>query len=501
MTQTTTQRQRLKHRIADIVIFGGTGDLALRKLFPALYEMERTGRFDDSTRIFGASRSEHSDDEFRTKLEEAGKKYIPQGEFDAKVWKKFAARIAYVQVSAGDEAGFKILHEKLADQPDRDRVYYFSTSPSLFADMAFNLKKAGLVTPNSRVVLEKPLGHDLESCREINGQIGEVFEEHQIFRIDHYLGKETVQNLLILRFANAMFEPLWNSAHIDHVQITVGEEVGVEGRWSYYDDAGAMRDMVQNHMLQLLCLVAMEAPHVLDQDAVRDEKVKVLKALKPINDSNIDSATVRGQYRNGAVGGKEVPGYLEEEGANIDSTTETFVAIRAELNNWRWAGVPFYLRTGKRLPKRHSEIVIQFRDVPHQIFPLAKSMTNYQANRLVLRLQPDDGIHLVLNTKNPGPGLVRLRPTALNLSFAEAFGGRSPDAYERLLLDAIDGNNTLFVRRDEQDIAWQWVDAIQEAWQSNHITPKGYTSGTWGPSAAIALIERDGRTWNEEAGF
>ncbi|MDG4720312.1 MULTISPECIES: glucose-6-phosphate dehydrogenase [Thalassospira] len=494
-------KQRLKHRIADIVIFGGTGDLALRKLFPALYEMERTGRFDDETRIFGASRSEHSDEEFRSKLEEAGKKFIPKGEFEADIWTKFASRISYVQVSAGDEAGFKVLYDKLSDQPDRDRVYYFSTSPSLFADMAFNLKKVGLVTPNSRVVLEKPLGHDLESCREINGQIGEVFEENQIFRIDHYLGKETVQNLMILRFANAMFEPLWNSAHIDHVQITVGEEVGVEGRWSYYDDAGAMRDMVQNHMLQLLCLVAMEAPYVLDQDAVRDEKVKVLKALQPITDANIDSATVRGQYRKGAVGGKEVPGYLEEEGANVDSTTETFVAIRAELNNWRWAGVPFYLRTGKRLPKRHSEIVIQFRDVPHQIFPLAKSMTNYQANKLVLRLQPDDGIHLVLNNKNPGPGLVRLRPTALNLSFAEAFGGRSPDAYERLLLDAIDGNNTLFVRRDEQDIAWQWVDAIQEAWQNNHVTPKGYTSGTWGPSAAIALIERDGRTWNEEAGF
>lgn len=494
-------KQRLKHRIADIVIFGGTGDLALRKLFPALYEMERTGRFDDGTRIFGASRSAHSDAEFRAKLEEAGRKFIPEGEFDDKTWAKFAARIAYIQVSADEEAGFKVLHKKLSDQPDRDRVFYFSTSPALFADMAFNLKKAGLVTPNSRVVLEKPLGHDLESCREINGQIGEVFEENQIFRIDHYLGKETVQNLLILRFANAMFEPLWNSAHIDHVQITVGEEVGVEGRWSYYDDAGAMRDMVQNHMLQLLCLVAMEPPYVLDKDAVRDEKVKVLKALQPINDSNIDRCTVRGQYRRGAVGGKEVPGYLEEDGANVDSTTETFVAIRAELNNWRWSGVPFYLRTGKRLPKRHSEIVIQFRDVPHQIFPLAKSMTNYQANRLVLRLQPDDGIHLILNNKNPGPGLVRLRPTALNLSFAEAFGGRSPDAYERLLLDAIDGNNTLFVRRDEQDIAWQWVDAIQEAWQSNHITPKGYTAGTWGPSAAIALIERDGRTWNEEAGF
>ncbi len=243
-------KQRLKHRIADIVIFGGTGDLALRKLFPALYEMERTGRFDDETRIFGASRSEHSDEEFRSKLEEAGQKFIPKGEFDAEIWKKFASRIAYVQVSAGDEASFKVLYEKLSDQPDRDRVYYFSTSPSLFADMAFNLKKVGLVTPNSRVVLEKPLGHDLESCREINGQIGEVFEENQIFRIDHYLGKETVQNLMILRFANAMFEPLWNSAHIDHVQITVGEEVGVEGRWSYYDDAGAMRDMVQNHMLQ-----------------------------------------------------------------------------------------------------------------------------------------------------------------------------------------------------------------------------------------------------------
>jgi glucose-6-phosphate 1-dehydrogenase len=434
-------------------------------------------------------------------LLEAGKTHIPDGEFDQEIWDKFAARVTYIQVSAGAPEGFVTLHDRLSDAPDRDRVFYFSTSPALFADMAFNLQKAGLVTPNSRVVLEKPLGHDLESCREINGQIGEVFKEHQIFRIDHYLGKETVQNLLILRFANAMFEPLWNSAHIDHVQITVGEEVGVEGRWSYYDDAGAMRDMVQNHMLQLLCLVAMEPPYILDQDAVRDEKVKVLKALKPINDTNITQNTVRGQYRAGAVGGKEVPGYLEEDGANIDSVTETFVALRCEISNWRWAGVPFYLRTGKRLPKRHSEIVIQFRDVPHQMFPLAKSMTNYQANRLVLRLQPDDGIHLVLNNKSPGPGLVRLRPTALNLSFAEAFGARSPDAYERLLLDAIDGNNTLFVRRDEQDIAWQWVDAIQEAWENNHVAPKGYTSGTWGPSAAIALIERDGRTWNEEAVF
>ncbi|MCC2689816.1 MAG: zwf [Rhizobiaceae bacterium] len=348
-------------------------------------------------------------------------------------------------------------------------------------------------------MLEKPIGHDLESARRINDEVGGVFAEEQIYRIDHYLGKETVQNLLALRFANSLFEPLWNSGHIDHVQITVAETVGVESRGGYYDTSGALRDMVQNHLMQLVCLVGMEPPVSLDKEAVRDEKIKVLRSLSPIGIENISTTTVRGQYRAGAVGGTAVRGYLEEEGIGSDSLTETFVALKAEVQNWRWSGVPFYLRTGKRMQEKVSEIVIQFRPIPHSIFPREAGET--APNRLVVRLQPDEAIGLHLIAKEPGPGGMRLREVPLNLSFAQTFKNRFPDAYERLLMDVVRGNPTLFMRRDEVEAAWIWVERILDAWASRSERPKPYIAGTSGPSQAIALIERDGRTWHDDPAF
>ncbi|MGA7268405.1 MAG: glucose-6-phosphate dehydrogenase, partial [Aestuariivirga sp.] len=353
----------------------------------------------------------------------------------------------------------------------------------------------GLVTPQTRVVIEKPLGKSGASARAVNDAIGKVFSEPQIYRIDHYLGKETVQNLMALRFANALFEPVWNSAHIDHVQITVAETLGVEGRAGYYDTAGALRDMVQNHILQLLCLVAMEPPASAAANDLRDEKLKVLKALRPIMGDAVAQLTVRGHYRAGASDGGAVKGYLEELGSTT-SKTETFVAIKAEIENWRWAGVPFYLRTGKRLPSRVSEIVVTFKPVPHSIFGTAAGPV--MSNRLVLRLQPDEGVKLWLMIKDPGPGGMRLSHVPLDMTFAEAFDVRNPDAYERLLMDVVRGSQTLFMRRDEVEAAWAWIDPILEAWAASPDLPKPYTAGTWGPSAAVALIERDGRTWYED---
>jgi glucose-6-phosphate 1-dehydrogenase len=353
-----------------------------------------------------------------------------------------------------------------------------------------------LITEASRVVLEKPLGRDLQSAREVNEQVGAVFAEQQIFRIDHYLGKETVQNLMALRFANSLFERLWHRDAIDHVQITVAETIGVGQRGGYYDHSGALRDMVQNHLLQLLCLVAMESPTRLEADDVRDEKLKVLRALKPITQENVAADTVRGQYRAGASEGGSVQGYLDDLGPGASSDTETFVALKLEVNSWRWAGVPFYLRTGKRLQERASEIVIQFKPVALDIFPAGAGRID--PNRLIVRLQPDEGIKLMLVSKDPGPGGLRLRETALNLSFAEAFKTRFPDAYERLLMDVVRGNATLFMRRDEVEAAWSWVEPILDGWSRTGQRCKPYTSGTWGPSAAVALIERDGRTWHDE---
>ena len=391
----------------------------------------------------------------------------------------------------------RILRERLAGAPERVRVFYLSTAADLFGPVCQKLAAADLVTVRSRVVLEKPIGRDLKSAQAINEAVGEVFDESQIFRIDHYLGKETVQNLMALRFANSLFEPLWNQSAIDHVQITVSETVGLETRAAYYDKSGALRDMVQNHILQLLCLVAMEPPSALNAQAVRDEKIKVLRALVPITGEAAARLTVRGQYRAGAIEGAPVRGYLEDLG-EATSRTETFVAIKAEIATWRWAGVPFYLRTGKRLATRVSEIAIQFKAVPHSVFD--RSAGVIEPNRLIIRLQPNEGVKLVLMSKDPGPGGVRLRQTPLNLSFAETFKIRYPDAYERLLLDVVRGNATLFMRKDEVEAAWRWIDPILASWAEADTGPQPYAAGSWGPSQAIALVARDDRSWLEPVG-
>jgi glucose-6-phosphate 1-dehydrogenase len=479
----------------DIVIFGGTGDLAERKLLPALYHRQIAGQFSEPTRIIGASRTKLTNAEYRDFAKKALDEHLPKDEKDKEQIAAFLERISYVSVDAMSDSGWAKLKKELGTNEDIVRAFYFAVGPSLFGQIATRIRDSELIHKNTRVVVEKPIGRDLESARALNDTIGQVFSEDQIFRIDHYLGKETVQNLMALRFGNAMFEPLWNSAHIDHVQITVAESVGLESRVTYYDKAGALRDMVQNHILQLVCLVAMEAPSSIDADSVRDEKLKVLRALAPITNGNTAKHTVRGQYRAGASSGGAVKGYLEELGAP-DSTTETFVAIKTEIANWRWAGVPFYVRTGKRLAKRVSEIVIQFKPVPHSIFP--DDAGQVVANKLVIRLQPDEGVKQWIMIKDPGPGGMRLRHVALDMSFADSFGVRNPDAYERLLTDMIRGNQTLFMRRDEVEAAWLWVDPILKAWAETQQAAQGYTSGTWGPSSSIALIERDGRTWHEE---
>ena len=478
----------------DLVVFGGTGDLAYRKLYPALFHRMLDGQLSPPTRIIGVSRRTLAEADFHAAVRVGLKKY--GGSDDAKPDNvdTFIAIVTHIAVDAAGEAGWDGLKAALG-RDERIRAYYLATSPDLFGDVAARLASNSLITPQSRIIVEKPLGKDGASAKVINDQLGAVFAESQIYRIDHYLGKETVQNLMALRFGNILFEPLWNSAHIDHVQITASESIGVEGRGAYYDGSGALRDMVQNHLLQLLCLVAMEPPAQMRADAVRDEKLKVLKSLSRIDDGNFSQLTVRGQYKAGAANGAAVPGYLEECG-NPESTTETFVAIKASVSNWRWAGVPFYLRTGKRLPSRESEIVIAFRPVPHSIFESGTGTLN--ANRLVIRLQPDEGIKLWLMIKEPGPGGLRLQHVPLDMSFAEAFHARSPEAYERLIMDVIRGDATLFMRRDEVEAAWKWIDPIRDAWSRATEPPRPYISGTWGPTQAIALVERDGRTWNED---
>jgi len=477
-----------------MVVFGGSGDLSMRKLLPALYHRHRDGVLTVESQIICLSRDDLDDDRFRKKVDESA---LPHAGADAESWQEFLRRMRYVSLDATDDRGWPELGSVLAGGDDRVRVFYLSTSPRLFGEISRRLDAAGLVTERSRVVLEKPIGWDLQSARDINDQVGRVFDEHQTFRIDHYLGKETVQNLLVLRFANMLLEPLWNNASIDHVQITVAETVGAGARAGYYDQSGALRDMVQNHILQLLCLVAMEPPTMLDMDAVRDEKVKVLQALRPMSPSDVARWTVRGQYRAGAVEGQAVPSYQDELGTAEPSMTETFVALRVDVQNWRWSGVPFYLRTGKRMHTRASEIVVQFRPVPHSIFP--EDAGAIVPNRLVMHLQPDESIRLHLMAKQPGPGGLHLRQAPLNLSFAETFRTRSADAYERLLMDVVRGNGTLFMRRDEVEAAWQWSEPILHAWELSGEPPKPYHAGTTGPAAAIALIERDGRTWHEEA--
>jgi glucose-6-phosphate 1-dehydrogenase len=476
----------------DCIVFGGTGDLAERKLLPALYHRQKDGQMTEPTRIIGASRSEMTKAEYQDFALAALKEHVKE-ELDDEQVKLFLSKLDYVSVDAKSDRGWDVLRDTIGNADTKKRAYYLAVGPSLFGDIASRLRDNGLITDETRIIVEKPIGRDLESAMELNDTLGQVFKEYQIFRIDHYLGKETVQNLMALRFANALYEPLWNSAHIDHVQITVAESVGLEGRVDYYDRAGALRDMVQNHLLQLLCLVAMEPPASMDANAVRDEKLKVLRSLTPVEEANASKLTVRGQYGPGASSGGPVDGYVEELGAA--SNTETFVAIKAEIGNWRWAGVPFYLRTGKRLSTRVSEIVIAFKEVPHSIF--GEAGTGMQSNNLVIRLQPDEGVKQWIMIKDPGPGGMRLRHVPLDMSFAESFNVRNPDAYERLIMDVIRGNQTLFMRRDEVEAAWNWIDPILKSWESTEQPAQKYTSGTWGPSSSIALIERDGRTWHE----
>jgi len=479
----------------DLVIFGGTGDLAMRKLLPALYHRDRDGQVTADSRIIAASRGALSRGKYQALVEESLRKSLSSDEFDEAHWNSFKRRIHYVQADAFAHENWGKLSKLLSGHEERVRVAYLATAPSLFGTLATGLKTNGLITENSRIVLEKPVGRDFESACEINNAVGECFAENQIYRIDHYLGKETVQNLLALRFANSLFEPLWRRGAVDHVQITVAEDLGVGGRIEFYDRVGALRDMVQNHMLQLVCLFAMEPPSSLHHDAVRDEKIKVLRSLKPISADDVRARTVRGQYSAGAISSNTVPGYIDELGGD-DSTTETFVALKLEIENWRWSNVPFYLRTGKRLPAKHSEIVVQFQGVPHSIFPEQKY--NVSPNLLRIRLQPDEGVQLSVMAKEPGPGGFDLRPVSLDLSFAETFGISYPDAYERLLMEVLRGNPALFMRRDEVESAWHWIDGIIEGWETSKQKVESYVAGSWGPTASSLLLDRDGRAWHTE---
>ena len=479
----------------DYVVFGATGDLTKRKLLPALYHRFISGQFDEQSRIIGVSRSAHTDAQFRGIVKEAIAQFVEAEYQDAKTIERFCSIVSYISNDVSDPKKWNEI-KGLRNDPKIVRAFYLAIAPDLFGPTCEYIKKQGYYRKDARVVIEKPLGHDLASSQQINDEVSRIFSEDQVYRIDHYLGKETVQNLLALRFANILFEPIWNSAHIDHVQIAVAESVGA-GTRGYYDESGALRDMMQNHIIQLLCLVALEPPASDEANALRDEKLKVLRSLKPIVGPDVARCTVRGQYRNGSVDGQTVVGYQDELPEDKKgSRTETFVALKAEIENWRWAGVPFYIRTGKRLVSRASEIVIQFRSIPHSMFDHAEGAP--RPNRLVIRIQPDEGVKLLMMIKDPGPGGMRLREVPLNLSFAQTFTERTPEAYERLLLDVIRGQQTLFMRRDELEAAWHWIDPIRNAWDSASDAPQPYTAGTWGPTGAIALIERDGRTWHED---
>ena len=467
----------------DLVIFGATGDLAHRKILPGLYRRYLAGQMLSDARIIGAARTELTDAEFRTETRKAIEEFAPKA--DKSQLDAFLDQLSYVPIDAKGSGGWKELKKKMRDGVVR--AFYFSVAPALFGDLAQRLSEYGIADADSRIVVEKPFGRDLESARALNATLAQHFAEGQIYRIDHYLGKETVQNLMAVRFANILFEPLWNAQFVDHVQITVAETVGVGGRGSYYDNSGAMRDMVQNHLMQLLCLTAMEPPYHFDPDAVRDEKLKVIRALQPVEETEI----VRGQYQSD---GKD-PGYLEDA-ENPASRTESYVALKVRISNWRWQGTPFYLRTGKKLRARASEIVITFREPPHSIF----DESGQKPNQLVIKLQPDEGMDLTVMIKEPGPGGMRLMQVPLDMSFADALGPEGadmPDAYERLIMDVIRGNQTLFMRGDEVEAAWAWADPIIKDWEEGKTAPEPYDPGSSGPEEALRLMHRDNRRWRE----
>ncbi len=470
----------------DLVIFGGTGDLARRKILPGLFRRFCSGQMPAQSRIIGAARSELSDAAFRRDIKAALEEFLPKDSFSAKEVKAFLDQLHYVRIDATGTEGWGALKKLVRNDKDTIQAFYFSVAPSLFGDLAERLHTNKIAGPGARIVVEKPFGRDLGSAKKLNSTLRDHFDESQIYRIDHYLGKETVQNLMAVRFGNMLFEPLWNAQYVDHVQITVAETVGVGGRGAYYDKSGAMRDMVQNHLMQLLCLIAMEPPSHFDPDAVRDEKLKVIRALDPPKRDDI----VRGQYES-ATDGK---GYLEEVESN-DSNTESFIAMKLAISNWRWAGVPFYLRTGKRMKARTSEISIVFKETPHSIFD---KDSGRHRNILSIRLQPNEGITLGVTIKEPGPGGMRLVDVPLDMTFADALGPEAegvPDAYERLIMDVIRGNQTLFMRGDEVEAAWSWTDPIIEDWTRRGERPKPYDVGTTGPEDAAVLMHREGRRW------
>lgn len=481
--------------VCDITIFGGHGDLAFRKLMPALYHLSNDGYLDEKSRIITATRDAMSLEEHCSLVKSKLQEFLPDDLFVEEKFDRFKKQLHVVIIDFGDDESYSGLKDLFDMYPRRDRVNYLSTAPDFFGPICKSLSQWELISPESRVVLEKPIGRDLQSSHMINVEVLKYFEESQIYRIDHYLGKDTVQNIMALRFSNRFFMPLWDGSNIDHVQITVAESVGVEGRWGYYDDYGAMRDMVQNHLMQLLCLVAMEPPCSIDADSVRDEKVKVLRSLRMMTPADIEQKTVRAQYAHGSSNGEPVPGYLEGDGV-AESRTETFAALRVDIDNWRWNGVPFYLRSGKRMRQRNSEIVIHFKTIPHSIF--ANQGKCISENKLVISLQPKESIHLQLMNKIPGLSeQMRLQKVELELN-TPLNTKHKPDAYERLLLDVIRANPTLFMRLDEVEAAWKWADVILNAWAEGTVPMKSYNAGTDGPSAAVHLIARDGRSWHDE---
>lgn len=486
----------------NVVIFGASGDLTFRKLIPALYNLAADGDLPSATNIVGFARREKTDESWRAELKETTAKCSRSG-LKEEVWNNFANHIHYHRSEFGDSAGYLALKAKL-DALDKDsgtqgnRLFYLSVSPAEYEGILKHLTEAGLNKGTGkswvRVIVEKPFGTDLASAEALNNVVAGAFDESDTFRIDHYLGKETAQNIMVLRFANAIFEPLWNNKYVDHIQITAAEPLGVEGRGPYYDKSGALRDMVQNHLLQILCLTAMEPPTSLTADAVRDEKVKVVRSLRPLTPETVARDVVRGQYAAGSINGKEVPAYRSEDRVNPESMTETYVALKVHVDNWRWNGVPFYIRVGKRLAKGGGEITVQFKEAPGVLFN--SSETPLGPNQLVIRIQPDEGVSLRLQCKVPGSTL-RIDPVKMDFRYGTSFGKQSPEAYERLILDAMAGDATLFARRDEVEHAWRYVDVIEQAWHASQTPPQlcTYPSGSWGPAEAEEMLERDGRSW------